>query len=128
MWSGGPLHRVLKSLYATFFDQSERFRQFRRNIADITAATVVVVAVGTPLVFLFERQSSGSEITNVGDSLFWTIAQVLTVSSAMPAPLTTGGRVVDVILMAYGVVMIGAVVAVFNRVLVRAGDEDRSDR
>ena len=124
MWSDRALHRVLKKLHATFFDQSERFQRFRRHMAEIGVATVVVIAIGTVFVFLFERHASGTAITNVGDSLFWTTAQVLTVSSSMPNPETTGGRIVDVFLMAYAVVMIGVVVAVFSRVLVASGDDD----
>jgi ion channel len=95
-------------------------------MAEIAVATVFVVAIGTLFVFLFERNASGSAITNIGDSLFWTTAQVLTVSSQMPNPQTTGGRIVDVLLMAYAVVMIGLLVSVFGKVLLR-DDEDRSD-
>ncbi len=41
----------------------------------------------------------------------------------MPNPLTTGGRIVDVVLMAYAIVMIGAVVAVFNKAVLRGTDD-----
>jgi ion channel len=118
-----PLHRVGRSLHRTAFSQSERFKEFRRHLADITVASVAVIATGTVLVFLFERDAPRTAITNVGDSLFWTTAQVLTVSSSMPNPVTTSGRIVDVFLMAYAVVMIGLVVSVFSRVLLR-DDED----
>jgi voltage-gated potassium channel len=127
MWSGSPLHRVLKSLHATAFSQSERFHQFRRHMAEIAVATVIVIAVGTLLVFHFERHASGTAITNVGDSLFWTTAQVLTVSSQMPNPQTTGGRIVDVFLMAYAVVFIGLLVNVFGKVLLRDDEEEESE-
>ena len=123
MWTDGPLHRVLRTVHATFFSQSPRFKQFRRYLAEITVATIIVVAIGTVLIFLFERDSSGTAVTNIGDSLFWTTAQVLTISSAMPNPLTTGGRIVDVFLMAYAIVMIGAVVAVFNKAILQTDDD-----
>ena len=110
-------------MHATFFSQAPRFKQFRRYLAEITFATIVVIAIGTLLVFLFERHSSGTAVTNIGDSLFWTTAQVLTISSAMPNPLTTGGRIVDVFLMAYAIVMIGAVVAVFNKAVMQTDDD-----
>ena len=116
--------RLATTVRDTVFSEEERFRQFRRQIAEIALGTSLVIAAGTLLVFLFERNASGTAITNIGDSLFWTTAQVLTVSSAMPVPLTTGGRVVDVFLMGYAVVMIGAVVSVFNRVVLAGnGDE-----
>jgi hypothetical protein len=126
-WPDSPLHRVVRSLHATAFSQSKRFKQFRRNMAEIAVATVIVISIGTVAVFLFEGDASGTAITNIGDSLFWTTAQVLTVSSSMPNPVTTGGRIVDVFLMAYAVVMIGLLVSVFSRVLLRDDDEDRID-
>jgi hypothetical protein len=114
---------VLTTLRDSLFGQEERFRKFRHHLAEIVFGTVVVIALGTVLVFVFERHAEGSPITNIGDSLFWTTAQVLTVSSQMAAPRTTGGRVVDVFLMVYAVVMIGALVSVFNRAVL-AGDSD----
>jgi hypothetical protein len=127
MWSDNPLHRVLDSLRATAFSQSDRFKQFRRHMAEITAATVAVIAIGTLFVFLFERHAPGTAISSIGDSLYWTTAQVLTVSSSMPNALTTGGRIVNVFLMAYAVVMIGLIVSVFSKVLLRGEDENGPD-
>jgi hypothetical protein len=68
MWSDNPLHRVLDSLRATAFSQSDRFKQFRRHMAEITAATVVVIAIGTLLVFLFERHAPGT-----ADLQYWRL-------------------------------------------------------
>jgi hypothetical protein len=51
----------------------------------------------------------------------------LTVSSSMPNALTTGGRIVNVFLMAYAVVMIGLIVSVFSKVLLRGEDENGPD-
>ena len=39
---------------------------------------------------------SGSAIHNLWDAFFFTTVQLLTVSSQMPNPLTTGGRIVDI--------------------------------
>jgi mannose/fructose/N-acetylgalactosamine-specific phosphotransferase system component IID len=65
-------------------------------------------AIGTTLVFMFERHAPGTQITNVGDALFWTTAQLLTISSQMSAPLTTGGRIVDIVLMFYAMTVVTA--------------------
>jgi hypothetical protein len=45
----------------------------------------------------------------------------------MPNALTTGGRIVNVFLMAYAVVMIGLIVSVFSKVLLRGEDENGPD-
>ncbi len=49
-----------------FSAQAPRFKQFRRYLAEITFATIVVIAIGTLLVFLFERPPSGTAVTNIG--------------------------------------------------------------
>ena len=123
MWSGRAPHRALQTVRDTLFSDAPRYQQFRRHLYEITAATTFVIAIGTVLVYLFERDATGTQITNFGDALCWTTAQALTISSAMPNPLSTGGRIVDVFLMGYGVVFIGAVVAVFNKAILRAEED-----
>jgi hypothetical protein len=83
-------------------------RHLRERLVVIVLATVVVDAVGTMLVLMFERHASGTKITNIGDSVFWCTAQLLTVSSQLPNPLTTGGRIVDVFLEAWAISVVAA--------------------
>jgi len=71
-------------------------------------------AIGTFLMFMFERDAPGTQITNVGDSLFWVTAQLLTISSQMSAPLTTGGRIMDVVLMTYAMTVVTALAGSFG--------------
>jgi hypothetical protein len=62
-------------------------------IALFTVATAFLVAF---FFLLLERDAQGSEVTNYGDALFWTASQMSTVSSSLPNPITTGGRVLAV--------------------------------
>jgi len=71
-------------------------------------------AIGTFLMFMFERDAPGTQITNVGDSLFWVTAQLLTISSQMSAPLTTGGRIMDIVLMTYAMTVVTALAGSFG--------------
>jgi mannose/fructose/N-acetylgalactosamine-specific phosphotransferase system component IID len=50
--------------------------------------------------------TQGSEIVTVGDSVFWTSCQLLTVSSQLRVPLSTGGRIVDVFLELYAITVV----------------------
>ena len=77
---------------------SPRHASLRRRIAEIVLSILVIDAIGTMLMLGFEHDAARSEIPNVGDALFWTTAQLLTVSSQMKNPVTTGGRIVDVFL------------------------------
>ena len=63
------------------------------------------------------------EITNYGDSLFWTSTQLLTVSSQLPNPLSTPGRVLDVGLQAYAISIVAALAGSFGAFFHRRGLE-----
>ena len=53
-------------------------------------------AVAAGLVWYFEHGIKGGDIHDFGDAAFFSTVQLLTVSSQIKNPLTTGGRVVDV--------------------------------
>ena len=70
----------------------------RRRLLEALVLVAVVDAVGTFLMWLFENDVSPGAIHNLWDAFFFTTVQLLTVSSQMPNPLTTGGRIVDIVL------------------------------
>jgi hypothetical protein len=59
-----------------------------------------------------------TDIHSVGDALFFTTVQLLTVSSQIKNPLTVGGRIVDVILEIWAVIVVagsaGAIATFFQ--------------
>jgi hypothetical protein len=57
-----------------------------------------VDAAGTLLMWLFEDDVGRSQIHNLWDAFFFSTVQLLTVSSQMRNPVTTGGRIVDIFL------------------------------
>jgi hypothetical protein len=97
----------------------DRHRLLIARLSIVALATLVVDAIGTVLVYYAERNAPDSEITSVGDALFFTTTQLLTVSSSMRNPLTAWGRVVDVGLEVWGVLVVagstGAAAAFFLR-------------
>jgi len=72
------------------------------------------------LILIFERDAAGTGITNLGDAIFWTSTQMLTVSSQLPNPITTPARVLDIFLQAYAIsavaFMAGSFGAFFHRI------------
>ena len=56
--------------------------------------------------WLFENDVSRSEIHNLWDAFFFTTVQLLTVSSQMSVPTSTGGRIVDVFLELYAITVV----------------------
>lgn len=76
---------------------------------------------GTLLEWLTEHGHTGGAIHNVGDAAFFTAAQLLTVSSSMPNPVTTAGRAIDIGLEMWAVFVITAVAGSFAT-FFRSGD------
>jgi hypothetical protein len=91
----------------------------RSRLSFVSVATLLVDAVASVLIFAFERHASGTKITNLGDAVFWTSTQLLTVSSQLPNPISTPARVLDVFLQAYAIsvvaVLAGSFGAFFHR-------------
>ena len=98
----------------------DRHRLLIARLSVVAVATLAIDAIGTVLVFYAERGAPDSEITSLGDALFFTTTQLLTVSSQIRNPFTTWGRVVDVGLEIWGVLVVagstGAVAAFFLQV------------
>lgn len=97
---------------------SERHRRLMARLQLVLFATIVIDAIGSVLIFLFERHARGGDIHSFGDALFFTTVQLLTVSSQISNPLTAAGRVVDVALEVWAVIVVagsaGAVASFFQ--------------
>lgn len=98
-------------------------RHLRERVGRIVLATIGVDAVASVLVFLFERHADRTEITNLGDAVFWTTTQLLTVSSQLPNPISTGGRIVDVFLQLWAISVIAWLAGAFGAFFHRRGLE-----
>jgi hypothetical protein len=86
----------------------------RERLMAVLLITLIVDAIGTTVILFLERHSSGTAIHTFGDSAFWTSTQLLTVSSQLPNPISTGGRIVDVFLQAYAISVVAALAGSFG--------------
>ena len=86
----------------------DRHRRLLARIVIVIALTLVVDAVATILMWLFERHVRGTNIRGLGDALFFSTVQLLTVSSQLRNPLTTAGRIVDVVLELWAVIVVAS--------------------
>jgi hypothetical protein len=95
----------------------------RSRLVFLFVATLILDAVASALIFLFERHASGTEITNLGDSVFWTSTQLLTVSSQLRNPISTPARVLDIFLQAYAISAVAFLAGSFGAFFHRRGAE-----
>lgn len=95
----------------------------RARVGFVVLATALLDAVASVLILLFERHAPGTEITNLGDAVFWTSTQLLTVSSQLPNPISTPARVLDVFLQAYAISVVAVLAGSFGAFFHRRGIE-----
>jgi hypothetical protein len=99
----------------------ERHRRLFARILIAIGVSVVVDLVCAALMWSYEGGLKGSDIHGFGDALFFSTAQILTVSSSLKNPVTHAGQVVDVVLEFWAVFVITAVAGSFAS-FFRSGD------
>jgi len=96
----------------------DRHRLLVKRLAIVLLLTALVDAAGTVATYAFEKGVAHGDIHSFGDALFFTTVQLLTVSSQIKNPLTVGGRVVDVGLELWAVIVVagsaGAIASFFQ--------------
>jgi hypothetical protein len=95
----------------------------RNRLVTLFLATLIVDVIASVLILSFERGEARTGITNIGDSLFWTSTQLLTVSSQLPNPLSTPARVLDVFLQGWAISVVAMLAGSFGAFFHRRGIE-----
>jgi hypothetical protein len=108
-----PLREVFHGVRGVVRAESSRHATLRDRIGAALAATVVVDAAATLAAYFLERNAAGTKIHSLRDAAFWTTTQLLTVSSQLPNPITVGGRILDVFLEAYAIVVVASLGGLF---------------
>jgi hypothetical protein len=73
----------------------ERHRRLTARLLIALGLTLLVLVIGSVLIWTFESRVKGGGIHGYGDALFFTAVQLLTISPAITNPLTADGKVVD---------------------------------
>jgi hypothetical protein len=77
------------------------------------ALTSIVFLAGTLLIWSFETGQEGGQINGLGDAAFFTGTQLLTVSSSITNPVTTAGKITDLLLEAWAISVVTAAAGSF---------------
>ena len=87
----------------------ERHRRLLARLVITFCLSLLVDVVCATLMWSYEHGLKGSSIHGFGDALFFTTVQLLTISSQMANPLTAAGRVVDVGLEVWAIVVVASI-------------------
>jgi hypothetical protein len=104
---------MIREELSRLFTVEERHRRLLARLLLALGATVVIFAAGTVLTWALESGRKGGDIHGFGDAAFFTVVQLLTVSSQIKNPLTSGGKVVDVFLELWAVFVVTVVAGSF---------------
>jgi hypothetical protein len=106
-----PLRRVLIGIRMTVRGETAAHADLRGRILGVILVTAMLDVVAGGVALALEQGHAG--LHTYWDALFWTSTQLLTVSSSLSTPETPGGKVLDVVLELYAVVVVTSVAGAF---------------
>ena len=85
---------------------------FRRgSLGRFMVAAGILVLNGAAIAYLLERHAPGSNIHTFGESVWWSVVTVTTVGYGDYFPVTLGGRITAVFIMAIGILTLAVITA-----------------
>lgn len=97
----------------------------RRRLWEALVVVLIVDSIGTVLMWLFEEDARRSQIHHLWDAFFFTTVQLLTVSSQMTNPVTTPGRIVDIVLEVVALFIVTGIAGAFASFFLAVGADER---
>jgi voltage-gated potassium channel len=104
---------VIREELARLFTWQERHRRLAARLIIAFVLTLVILAAGSVLIWIFESGKQGGQIHGFGDAVFFTAVQLLTISSSITNPVTAAGKVVDVALEMWAIFVVTAIAGSF---------------
>jgi voltage-gated potassium channel len=104
---------VIREELARLFTWEERHRRLAARLIIAFVLSLVVLAAGSVLIWIFESGKQGGQIHGFGDAVFFTAVQLLTISSSITNPVTAAGKVVDVALEMWAIFVVTAIAGSF---------------
>lgn len=98
--------------------------RLRDRVSAILFATVGVDVICAVIAYVAEHDAKGTGIHSFGTAIFWTTTQLLTVSSQMANPLTTGGRILDVFMELWALVVVTSLAGALGAFFVHRAEAD----
>jgi hypothetical protein len=120
-------HKALASAAREAYDVARAatatHRRLRDHLTSILFATLGVDLICALVAFLVERHSPETDIKTFGSAFFWTSTQLLTVSSSVKNPISTGGRALDIFMEIWAITVIATLAGAMGSFLQKRGEE-----
>lgn len=97
---------AIREEFGQLFSWEDHHRRLAARLAMVVLLTFAIDVFGTVAVYFAERHAAHTEITSLGDAAFFTTVQLLTVSSQLQNPFTVAGRLIDVVLELWAVIVV----------------------
>ena len=102
---------------------TEAHNRLRSRIFALVVFTTGVALITALIAYFLDRHAPCTDIHTYGDALFWTSTQLLTVSSSVKNPVTTGAKVLDVAMEVYAITVVSTLAGSFGAFLHQRGRE-----
>jgi voltage-gated potassium channel len=114
------------------------FKVLQRAVGDAIRGRVIIYTACSAILLIYvaslavleaERQDPRSDITSLGQAVWWAITTVTTVGYGDLSPVTVTGRVIAALLMIGGISLLGVVTATLASWIVqRVAEEDEANQ
>jgi hypothetical protein len=104
--------------------ESHTHRLLRSRLTILAGATLLLDAVGTVLMYLCEHDRAASGFHDLFGAWFWVSAQLTTVSSQMANPVTTAGRLIDLVLEVWAISVVASLAGALGAFFVARHREE----
>jgi hypothetical protein len=108
-----PMMRATAGMRETAAAATPAHADLRSRLVGIALLSLALDVVAAVAAFAFER-GEAHEFSTVWTALFWTTTQLLTVSSQLPNPESTGAHLLDVFLELWAITAVTALAGSFG--------------
>jgi uncharacterized membrane protein len=117
------MRSAAREVYDVARAATDTHRRLRDHLTAIAIATLGVDLICALIALATESHVKETEIKRFGSALFWTSTQLLTVSSNIKNPISTGGRILDVFMEIWAITVIATLAGAMGSFLQKRGEE-----